>query len=239
MSFNTDIYIAFRLQDRSTGSSAPYDTHPGWIHSGFNYSSSDVSTESLPAGSTTAAQTNAQATLPVSTTASPNSNFPDAPASSLAYARARSCEMQVKKTYAGINSSGGPQVAGRSDHSDVIVTRDCDLISPYLFQYCASGWQIQKVYIMRYIGSDTLAFNFCHEWVLTGVQVTDYQISHGRYFNECLNELTLYSRETVSLLYTSAKIRCSKFEGSGALNLQNGEFKGWDTATNTAIGLPP
>lgn len=223
MSFNTDIYIAFQLQSRSISQ------NDGWVLSGFNYSDSDVSTSSQ-----TTNPDNDLATLPLNS----SNAYPDAPPVRTAYSRARTWDVHVKREYAGINSSGGPQVAGRADHEDVVVTRDCDLISPYLFQYCASGWQIPTVYVIRYIGSENIAFNFCHEWVLTGVQVTDYQFSNGRYFNEYLNELTLYTRETVSLLYTAAKYRCSQFTASKTLDLSLGEFKGWDTGSNSGIGIP-
>jgi type VI protein secretion system component Hcp len=238
MSFNTDIYIAFQIQEKSTGDSKPAAPAPdisGWIKSGFNYQQTDVALGPAPDPNSTATQqSNLNASLPIYST-----HFPHAPLVTQAYSRARTCEMQVKRDYAGINSSGGPQVAGRADHSDVIITRDCDLISPYLFQYCSSGWQIKSVYIIRYIGSETISFNFCHEWVLTGVQVTDYQFTNGRYFNECLNELTLFARETVSLLYTSAKYRCSQFTGGQTIDKELGEFKGWNTGDNTGIGMPP
>jgi type VI protein secretion system component Hcp len=220
MSFNTDVYIAFQLQERSI----PDDE--GWVRSGFSYQNSDV------AG--TGNDNNAHATLPTNDA----NNYPEAPKIREAYSKARTWEAQVTCEYAGINSSGGPQVAGRASHADVILTRDCDLISPYLFQYCASGWQIQNIYVIRYIASDTVSHNFCHEWHLSGVHVTDYKYSNGRYYNECLDRTSLSARETVSLLYTTAKYRSSKFTGAGTLQSELGEWKGWDTSNNTGIGMP-
>ena len=226
MSFTTDVYIAFQLQTRSIPDNS------GWVLSGANFENSNVSSLVLDPTTTVS---NPLSTLPISTDTGYEA---EAPATREAYSVARSMNAEVGLEYAGINSSGGPQVAGRSNHEDMVVARDCDLISPYLFQYCSSGWQLPLVYLIRYIGSESWSdYVYCHEWSLSGVQVTNYKFSHGRSYNAYTQAGSLNSRETVSLLYTTAKFRCSKLTGS-VLADALGEWKGWDTGTNLGIGMP-
>lgn len=143
----------------------------------------------------------------------------------------------VKREYAGINSSGGPQVAGRADHEDIQIRRPIDSSSPVTFQYCCAGTQFSYVHIYMFPSAD---FASSIHITLADVNVTSYKIETEMYIgdnftlgpvstsnNSLVNQKRSefwdnYSiKEIYTLLYTSMKIEVS---GGGA--------RGWNTGTD-------
>jgi len=160
------------------------------------------------------------------------------------YGRLGSVVAKVERDYGGINSSGGPQVSGRADHSDLVVVRAADKVSPYLFQYCCTGEQLATVFIAMLDPEDMI-------WILTGVNVTGYEFNGDKspstkYVNipatiDASHTVESYSNtwgdsatnnfrrlETVSLLYTAIRVEFA-----------NGGYRGWDTGSNTSVTEPP
>ena len=137
-------YVAFKSWDTSIES----PDHPGWLHTGRKVS---------------------EAKLPLTEASGEHPEHSDAPPDLKYYGDARSVVAKVDREYDGINSSGGPQVTGRCDHSDLVMVRYSDKASPFLFQYCCTGEQFSTVFI-------TFLDPPIH-WVLSGVNVTGYEFT--------------------------------------------------------------
>jgi type VI protein secretion system component Hcp len=153
-----------------------------------------------------------------------------------------SMKTKVERDYAGINSSGGPQVAGRADHDEILVTRVADKLSPILYQFVSTGEAFSRIIIvLRDAGSSGPRV----EWLLHGVNLTEYSFEGAHYFSSSLvyepqggalsasTEITSsapkkYRRqETFRLLYTTAQMRVGVDQPS--------DWRGWDTGKNDRI----
>jgi len=205
-------YIAVRSWDESMG-----DNANGWLVTGQNYT---------------------HAGLPSAMADQPN----EAPPGTVYYGRVNSVVAHVERDYGGINSSGGPQVSGRCDHSDLVVVRETDRVSPILFQYCCTGEQLSVVHI---VFLDASAKNAVLRLRLLGVNVTGFQFtgekksrtkyeasggnfSTAAYVQSAGNATDLAGAhkrvEKVTLLYTSIEM---KYGTDG--------YRGWDTGTNNVL----
>lgn len=169
-----------------------------------------------------------------------------------------SVKTKVERDYAGINSSGGPQVAGRADHDEIEVTKYSDLLTPILFQFVSTGECFNTVLIVLpgYSGNERV------EWLLKGVNMTLFEFEGTRsnagtlryYSDNALGSATSIKSEATDryyprvdkfrLLYTSAEVRVGEGEydiEDAAGNITAGYKQsrtgwwGWDTGTNTRL----
>lgn len=162
----------------------------------------------------------------------------------------KSVSSKVVRDYAGINSSGGPQVSGRADHGDIVVERNSDGITPILYQFVSTGEAFNRILIVlpEYGGGARV------EWMLRGVNLTNFEFTGTRTnstsqvyvanSNKIVDSSEFAGRTTgrfylryerIGLLYTSAEVRV----GTGTVLTQPVEFRGWDTGSNDRIGDYP
>lgn len=165
------------------------------------------------------------------------------------YAPVREIKSHVDREYGGINSSGGPQVSGRCDHSDFFVEKNCDKSSAVLFEHCCSGEQLAWVHLAILQDGRTLSAVYdppnstdpnhqeYPEWNepdrmllhvrLKDVNITSYELSGVRYFGTETDGnvrrpkfLGVGHVERFTLLYTTISVDFG------------GVQRGWDTGTN-------
>lgn len=146
------------------------------------------------------------------------------------FATLRSVGTSVARDYAGINSSGGPQVAGRADHDEIVVVKDADLLTPVLYQFVSTGEAFSRVLIVHpeYGGTSRV------EWLLKGVNLTLFEFTGDATWarTDTGFERKIQRVDKLRLLYTSAEVRV----GAGTnWTTRKTDFRGWDTGSNTRI----
>ena len=94
------------------------------------------------------------------------------------YSAVRMLTAKAVREYSGINSSGGPQVSGRSDQSDFVFEQNTCLTSPYLYQHCCNCTQLEWVHFA--VVQDNVDL-FLHIR-LQDVSITSYKMRGVRFF---------------------------------------------------------
>jgi type VI protein secretion system component Hcp len=90
---------------------------------------------------------------------------------------------EVKREYGGINSSGGPQVSGRSDQSDFEIEWDANAASPILYEHCCSGKQLAWVHVVTVRWAAGQPAEFIHIR-MQDVNVTSYEFTGQRWLKD-------------------------------------------------------
>lgn len=157
------------------------------------------------------------------------------PPNRAAYGETQNVKFGASRDFEGVNSSGGPQTAVRPDFTDVTVERESDILSPYLYQYCLDGRQLEWVHLIQILpdgrdaNGDVIAGARPIHIRLNDVQVTGYELVGERFFGQRVEPTRRFSIgdgsiafERVTLLYTRMSIKVGTTE------------HGWDTGTNEA-----
>jgi hypothetical protein len=169
----------------------------------------------------------------------------------------RSIQARVEREYGGINSSGGPQVSGRSDQSDFVVELSAGKFSPFLYEHCCGGMQLKWVHLAVLQWDDASSSAQLWQHIrMEDVNLTGYKIRGTRFFtqeftadevNPLLKAKTFVKYQDydvsdvghidrMTLLYTS--ISFTVFDSAGALASQNGWTTGSDEPWMSSAAAP-
>lgn len=108
------------------------------------------------------------------------------PTHPLYWSEVREVTQEVKMDIDGVNSSGGPQASGRVDHSDMIVLKDVDRMTPRFYSQTCLGSGIDVILEVFDLTSNrenvtsvaTMKPNFVY--ILRGVSITSQKITNNR-----------------------------------------------------------
>lgn len=173
------------------------------------------------------------------------------------YAPVRLIRAKAERGYGGINSSGGPQVSGRSDQTDFYLEQNSNQSSPILYEHCCSGVQLAWVHLAVLKWDDSAGAQLFMHIRLQDVSLTSYRFTGVRFFTQeyVVSELAAETNAPTSatgdfLAGSKSYSRLQDYSVSGighrdhmtllytSIAFKHGETnteRGWNTGTDDAF----